>query len=137
MEKRNQQIYEMLKKNKSLEPIADLVKLVMIAKNTAVRADEVGDKLSVFACRAETAQDDIPPVTAWMDLCDKYKDGARKFAEALREAVKASEIGRLQENLEIYTNEIVEKTAQMIAEDDDFRRAFEQTMRECEEDDDE
>lgn len=126
-EKSLKDIYETMKQNSSLEPIADLVRLVMVAKNTAKKAEEIGDKLSVFACQAEAAQNDLPPVTAWMALCDKYKIGAREFANALNEAVKVSQVGSLYENLHLYTQEIEEKTEWMMKHDETFREMFEET----------
>lgn len=137
MEKNNQKIYEMLKKNKSLEPIAELVRLVMIAKNTAARAEEIGDKLSVFACQAESSKENLPPISAWMKLCDKYKKGARDFASILKDAVEASQIGDLNKNLHQYTEEIMEQTAWLVENDEGFRRMFEEIVLNDDDDDDE
>ena len=129
MDERTQNILDAMKKNKSLEPIADLVRLAMVAETTAINAEEIGDKLSVFACQAEAAEDDLPPVSAWMKLCDTYKDGAREFARLLREAIKASKIEDLNENMKSYTDEVLEKTAWLIENDKEFANAFRRAVK--------
>ena len=128
MEEKNQSIYESMMANKSLAPIAELARLVMVAENTAKQADEIGDKLSVFACRAEAAQDDLPPVTAWMELCDTYKDGARDFALLLRKAIEVSRIDELEENMKTYADGVVRKTAWLVENNDEFRALFKEAV---------
>ena len=124
MDEKTKDLYEAMKENKSLAPIAELARLVMVAQNTAKQAEEIGDRLSVFAVKAEASQEKLPPVTAWMKLCDIYKDSARMFATILRKAVEASRIYELEENMKDYADEVVAETARLIAEDDNFRTLF-------------
>lgn len=121
--------YETMKQNKSLEPIADLLRLAEVAEMTAKEAEEIGDKLSVFACQAEASKENLPPVTAWMKLCDIYKEGAREFARLLHEAIKASRVEEIEANLQDYSDEVVDKTAWLVANDKEFRNMFRAAVR--------
>lgn len=117
-------IIEALKNNPSLEPIARLAELVNEAKTLACKAEEIGNKLSVFAVKGESAIDTLPPAEEWMRICDIYKDGARAFAAIINEAVNLSHIGELQENVDVYSRELMRKTVIMLNEDEDMRNEF-------------
>lgn len=128
MEK-NQKLYESMKDNKSLAPIVELGRLVGEVQNIAQQAENLGNTLSVFACKAEDAMTDLPPAEGWMHLCDIYKDGARAFAQKLKEAVDASLIGELQAQMADYTKEVMEKTIKMLEEDEDMRNQLLDAIR--------
>lgn len=128
MEK-NQALYESMKQNKSLAPIAELGALVGDAQRMAQKAEEIGNTLSVFAVKGESAIATLPPAEEWMRICDTYKDGARAFAAKINEAVNASRIGELQKLMEAYSHELVRKTAIMLNEDDDMRNEFIEAVR--------
>ena len=119
-EKKN--LYDILKNNKSLEPIARLAELAVIVKNVILEADKVGNKLSVFACQSETVVEDIPPIEAWMDLCDYYKNCARDFSNTLTEALEVSHVTEIPKRLEEYTHDVIDKTITTLENDEELRR---------------
>lgn len=117
--------FNVLKKNPSLEPIADLLLLTEKAQETAKEAAEIGDKLSTFAARAEAGTSAIPAVEPWMDLCDYYKDGAREFAAAIKAAIRCSRIHSLPEQIKQYSEGTFDKIITMIENDPKFRNMLE------------
>lgn len=119
-EKKN--LYDILKNNKSLEPIARLAELAVIVKNVILEADKVGNKLSVFACQAETVVEDMPPIEAWMDLCDYYKNCARDFSNTLTKALEVSHVTEIPKRLEEYTHDVIDKTITTLENDEELRR---------------
>lgn len=124
----NQELYDKMMQNESLAPIAELAGLVIIAKRAADKARELGNTLSQYAVRAETALENLPPVQGWMDLCDIYKNGAREFADKIDEAVEASRINELQANMEEYNKVVAEKMVWMLENDDEFASKMEEEL---------
>lgn len=128
--------YEVMKKNPSLEPIADLMVLVEKTKQMAKESEEIGDRLSVLATQAETGAKEVPAIEPWMNLCDFYKEGARQFAASLKAAAKCSRISQLPQRLKEYNNETFERLLFMKENDPHFKRLWGEAFGEREEEDD-
>lgn len=119
-EKKN--LYDVLKENKSLAPIARLAELAFIVENVAKQAEEVGDQLSVFACQAESGIEKMPPIEAWMDLCDFYKNSARNFAATLQKAIKRSHAKDIPDKMREYTQGMINKAVTALENNPELRR---------------
>ena len=126
---KKENLLDQMRTNRSLEPIARLAEVVDKAKALAAEAEEIGDTLSVFAVKGESAIATLPPAEEWMRICDTYKDGARAFATKINEAVNTSRIGELEQNMRAYSKELVRKTAIMLNEDEDMRNEFIEAVR--------
>ena len=122
MSNKKKNLYEVLKNNKSLAPIARLAELAAITRNVAKEAKEVGDSLSVFACQAEAGIENVPPVEAWMNLCDYYKHCARDFSDELIKAIEVSHVNDIPKKIEEYTQDIIDKTIWTLENDPQLRR---------------
>ena len=123
MEK-NQELCEILTKNESLAPIAELANIVECAEKLAEEAENIANKLSVFACKAESAIDTAPPIESWMILCDTYKNSARDFATKIKEAVDLSLINELDKEIANYTKSMAKKISSMLKNDESFRESL-------------
>lgn len=122
-------LLDQMKANPSLEPIARLAELTDIAEGLARQAEEIGDKLSVFAVKGEVGKEHIQAIEAWEKLCDFYKHGARNFATAIRRAVGKSKIDLLPTAMEDYSNSVLDGLANMYENDDEFRDMVNNTIQ--------
>lgn len=126
---KKENLLDQMKANPSLEPIARLAELTDIAEGLARQAEEIGDKLSVFAVKGELNKENLPATEAWETLCDFYKHGARDFASGINEAIEASGIDILAQKMNEYESFIVNSLSEMYANDEQFRAMFDEAMR--------
>lgn len=128
MEKKKKLI-EVMKSNPSLAPIARLADLTAIAQGIANEAEEIGNELSQFALKAEINKDNVAALEAWEDLCDFYKNGARDFAAKVNEAIEATRLGELGDQMQDYNNRVFNSMLEMYQNDPKFRKAIKDELR--------
>lgn len=119
-----------LRENPSLAPIAELAEQVSTVIGVIADIEVVIGKLETFKAMEEG--EPHPATEAWLELCEFYRTKARLFSDSLIRAIDVSGINELEDRLMQYNRDMIQNLAKLYAEDEDFRNALDEAVRQRE-----